>query len=248
MSGPSAPPVPARAVWHDVECGSYDADLALWEALAREAPGPVLDVGAGTGRVALRLARAGHEVTALDHDGLLLAVLAERAAREGLPVEVVEADAARFDLAGRGFGLVALPMQTLQLLPGAQARAGLWTSARRALAPGGRVAAAITGELEAFDAAGPLPAPDVGEAGGWRFLSQPVALVPEEEAVRIERLRTLVAPEGTRTVEADAVRLHRVTPGGLAEEAAAHGLEAEELRHVPETDLHVAAVLVILRG
>ena len=36
-------------VWHDVECGGYDADLTLWRELAREAGGPVLDVGAGTG-------------------------------------------------------------------------------------------------------------------------------------------------------------------------------------------------------
>ena len=44
----------AHVVWHDVECGGYDADLTLWQELAREAGGPVLDVGAGTGRVALR--------------------------------------------------------------------------------------------------------------------------------------------------------------------------------------------------
>ena len=40
-------------VWHDVECGRYSADLALWRELAAREPGPVLDVGAGTGRVAL---------------------------------------------------------------------------------------------------------------------------------------------------------------------------------------------------
>ena len=46
-------------VWHDVECGRYDADLPLWRELAASARRPVLDVGAGTGRVALDLARAG---------------------------------------------------------------------------------------------------------------------------------------------------------------------------------------------
>ena len=68
------------SMWHDVECGRYDADLPLWHELAREAPEGVLDVGAGTGRVALRLAHAGHDVTALDIDPTLLAVL-ERARR-----------------------------------------------------------------------------------------------------------------------------------------------------------------------
>ncbi len=42
-----------RAIWHDAECGAYAADLALWEELAAAAGGPVLDLGCGTGRVAL---------------------------------------------------------------------------------------------------------------------------------------------------------------------------------------------------
>ena len=75
--------VPAHVVWHDVECGGYDADLALWRELAREAGGPVLDVGAGTGRVALRLAGAGLDVTALDLDGELLDVLEGAPRRPG---------------------------------------------------------------------------------------------------------------------------------------------------------------------
>jgi len=54
----------SAAIWHDIECGAYTADLPLWEELA--AGGAVLDVGAGTGRVALRLARAGCAMTAVD--------------------------------------------------------------------------------------------------------------------------------------------------------------------------------------
>ena len=42
--------------WHEVENGSYDADLFLWRQLADTANGPVLDLGAGTGRVAADLA------------------------------------------------------------------------------------------------------------------------------------------------------------------------------------------------
>ena len=46
----------------------------------------------------------------------------------------------------------------------------------------------------------------------------------------------------------DLITLFLVTPGGLAEEAAAHGLEAEELRHIPETPEHVAGEVVVFRG
>jgi SAM-dependent methyltransferase len=55
-----------NVIWHDVECGAYAEDLFLWRSLAAEHGDPVLDVGAGTGRVALDLARHGHRVTALD--------------------------------------------------------------------------------------------------------------------------------------------------------------------------------------
>ena len=67
-------------IWHDLECGYYELDLPLWRELADGARGPVLDIGAGTGRVALDLARRGHEVVALDRDAELLAAL--RRARE----------------------------------------------------------------------------------------------------------------------------------------------------------------------
>ncbi len=43
----------AAVVWHDIECSAYRADLPLWRELAAEYGDPILDVGAGTGRVAL---------------------------------------------------------------------------------------------------------------------------------------------------------------------------------------------------
>jgi len=130
-----------HAVWHDVECGGYLADLPLWEELAGEAE-ITLDVGAGTGRVALALARAGHDVIALDLDPDLLEVLEQRA--DGVNVRTHVADAADFTLE-QPVDLIAVPMQTIQLLP---ERDGFFASARRALKPGGRLALAIATELE----------------------------------------------------------------------------------------------------
>ena len=72
--------------WHDVECASYSADLPLWGELAEEHGGPVLDLGCGTGRVALDLARRGHDLTALDSDAELVRELAARA--RGLALKV----------------------------------------------------------------------------------------------------------------------------------------------------------------
>jgi SAM-dependent methyltransferase len=230
-----------HAVWHDVECGGYKADLPLWEELAGEAE-TTLDIGAGTGRVALALARAGHDVIALDLDPDLLGVLEQRA--DGVNVRTLVADAAEFTLE-QPVDLIAVPMQTIQLL---EHRDGFFASARKALRPGGRLALAIATELESYDGAPPLPPPDVGTSDGWTFISQPIAIRVEGETAQIERVRQRVGPKGERVTTDDQITLYVVTPGGLADEAAAHDLEAEELRHIPETPEHVASQVVIFRG
>jgi SAM-dependent methyltransferase len=234
--------VNAKVIWHDVECGSYTADLPLWRHLAREAGGPVLDVGAGTGRVALDLARAGHEVTALDIDAELLAELEARAA--GLPVRTLVADAADFD-AGTTFALVAVPMQTIQLLP---ARDGFFASARRAVAPGGLVALAVSAQLEPFEAEIELPPPDAAEVGGWRFLSQPTAVREVAEGMRIERLRHTIGPAGERASEPNTIVLAPVTAEGLIAEGEAAGLHRHATLHIAPTPEHVGSEVVVLRG
>src|SRR3954468_22686691 len=119
-------------LWHDLECGGYDLDLPLWCELASAIAGPVLDVGPGTGRVSLHLARRGIPVVALDADASLLAALERRAA--GLPVQTVVSDARQFTLRRR-FALVLVPMQTLQLLGGAAGRAAFLRCARAHLEP-----------------------------------------------------------------------------------------------------------------
>ncbi len=138
-----------EVVWHDLECGPYTADLALWRALADDAAGPVLDVGAGSGRVTLDLARHGHSVTALDVDPDLLAALSARAATAGLrDVRTVCADAREFVIDGEPFALIIVPMQTVQLLDGARGRVAFLRTAREHLRPGGLVALAIADAMD----------------------------------------------------------------------------------------------------
>jgi SAM-dependent methyltransferase len=236
--------LPEHAVWHDVECGRYRADLALWRELAGRSEHGVLDVGAGTGRVALDLAAHGHQVIALDVDAGLLEVLRRRAQIAHVEVATLLADAADFALAAP-VSLIAVPMQTIQLLP---ERDGFFASARKALRPGGRVAMAIATDLEDYDGTPPLPTPDVGAADGWTYISQPIAIRLRDHHARIERVRRRIGPHGESVTTDDVIELAVVTPGGLADEAARHDLEAEELRHIPETAEHVASEVMIFRG
>ena len=232
----------AKVIWHDVECGAYAADLRVWRDLAREAGGPVLDVGAGTGRVAIDLAREGHEVTALDIEPDLLDELQKRAGE--LPIRTLVADATDFD-AGTTFTFVAVPMQTIQLLP---ERRGFFASARRAVTPGGLVALAIAEQLEPFEAEIELPPPDAAEVDGWRFLSQPTAVREVPDGMRIERLRHTIGPAGERATEPNTIVLAPVTAEGLIEEGEAAGLQRHATLHIAPTPEHIGSEVVVLRG
>lgn len=234
-------------VWHDVENGGYDADLPIWRELAQEAHGPVLDLGAGTGRVALDLAEAGHDVTALDSDAALLDELARRAGERGLRIECVRADARRLGQSGP-FGLVIAPMQFVQILGGPSARAGLLAGAAVCLHPGGIFAAAISNLDEAVaaeDAAPPLP--DVGERGGWIYSSLPLDVRPEPGGVAVEWLRQKVSPAGTLTEERHTEMLDSLDPGLLEREAAAAGLKPESRHEVSQTEAYIGSTVVVCR-
>jgi len=235
-------------LWHDLECGGYDVDLGLWRELAREARGPVLDVGAGTGRVARDLARHGVAVTALDLDPVLLAALAARPGAEG--VTTVAADASAFALPDAPpFHLVLVPMQTLQLLPGRAGREGFLRSARAVLAPGGLVAVALADAMDAYDEEHTEPPlPDMREVDGVVYASRPVRVRDLGDRLAIDRIREVVDGRGQRTATANTVVLHRVGADELAAEAAALGYEALPHRHVPQTDEYVGSTVVVLRG
>jgi SAM-dependent methyltransferase len=235
-----------RVLWHDLECGAYEEDLPLWHALAGETGGPVLDVGAGTGRVSLDLAAAGVSVAALDADAALLDALARRAA--GLPVETVVADARDFVLYRR-FALILVPMQTLQLLGGAAGRTAFLRRALDHLEPGGVLAVALADAMDCFDEEHALPPPpDACEIAGVRFASHLVSVADEDGRAAIHRRREIVrSADDCESVDL-VVRLDRVTPQDVAAEAAALGFLVEPPRFVPETEEYLGSTVVILRA
>lgn len=77
----------------------------------------VLDVGTGTGRAALRLARAGARVTGVDASAAMLAVARQRATAEGVSVAFQVGDAHALGFADRSFDAV-VGLRVLMHTPG----------------------------------------------------------------------------------------------------------------------------------
>jgi len=237
----------SHVIWHDVECGSYVEDLALWRELAGHELGPVLDAGAGAGRVALDLARRGHDVVALDRDSALLAELRRRAG--ALAVQTIVGDARSFELAGRRFGLILAPMQLVQLLGGPTGRGDFLRAAAAHLRAGGLIACAVSDSMDAFDADDVLlPRPDVAVLDGVRYCSQPIAVRDEGGRVAIERLREITAVDGRRCAAADVIHLDRIAVEALEAEGRAAGLAPATAREIEQTEDHVGSTVVMLRG
>jgi SAM-dependent methyltransferase len=230
-------------IWHDVENGSYAADLGLWRELAAQADGPILDLGAGTGRVARDLHAAGHEVHALDSEPELLAALRERAPGVG----TLSADARSFSATER-FALILAPMQLVQILGGPAARRAMLERVHEHLLPGGRFAAAIANPYDALaEEDRSPPYPDMIEHDGWVYSSQPIMVREQGDQVIIERHRQAVAPDGTLDEQTAPFALDVIDPGELEAEARAAGLVPVARHQIPETDDHIGSVVIECR-
>src|ERR1700731_3751250 len=102
--------------------GAYSAkqdlvDLPFYLELAEQAPGPVLEIACGTGRVLLPIARKGIEVHGVDNSLPMLTIL--KASLSNEPQEVRqrvtlhEGDMRDFRL-GRQYPLVIIPFRAMQ--------------------------------------------------------------------------------------------------------------------------------------
>jgi SAM-dependent methyltransferase len=128
----------------DVYDDWYPADASTDEVVTRVAElagdgAHVLELGVGTGRLALSLAAAGHRVVGVDASpGMLDRLRGKLAAHADHPVEVVEADLADPDAWPEGpFDVVLAAFNFVCNLPDADDQRGLFHSAAAALRPGG---------------------------------------------------------------------------------------------------------------
>jgi SAM-dependent methyltransferase len=157
--------VPANpTAWYDAHAERYDAlepglpgEAAFYATLAQAGQPPALELGCGTGRIALTIARAGVPVVGLDSSAAMLRVARRKSI--GLPgVSWVQADMRAFALRQR-FGLICIPYRSFQhLLTDVDQQATL-ACCREHLRPGGLLALNLfnPSSLARFDARSRLP-------------------------------------------------------------------------------------------
>jgi SAM-dependent methyltransferase len=241
-------PVP-EVVWHDIECGPESGDLELWRRLAAEGEGEVLELGCGTGRVGLRLARNGHELIGIERRPALAGTFNERAGREGLPAQAIVADARNLHLR-RLFGLLIAPMQLVQQVGDAEARRELLAAVAEHLEPGGRAGFAIVEDdamLESMAADEDDDVlPEIREIHGWVFSSRPVSIHSAPGVTVVRRYRQRVSPRGEIFEEHHSDELRSLSAAGLEAEAGEAGLAPLARERLEPTPDYAPSTVVIV--
>jgi SAM-dependent methyltransferase len=132
-----------RPRYYDHAYRAHTSDVAFYAELARRSRGPVLELGAGTGRITLALLRAGAKVTAVDQSAAMLARARERSLRlpikQRAQVEFKRADLRKLRLRQR-FDLILAPFNLFMHLYTRQDVERALNTVRLHLRPGGRFA------------------------------------------------------------------------------------------------------------
>ena len=239
MADTTNSPGDAFARLYDLDLVEDPGDLDLYLALAARTGGPILELGCGTGRVAVPLAAAGHQVTAVDIDPAMLERARRRAAAAGAAIggriEFVEADMLGMDLPSAGsFRLAIIALNSLFLLATRAAQREAFATMARHVASGGLAVVDIwlpdADDLARFD--GRLILEYERRDPESNALVTKIAAAQHDAASGIVNL-TSIYEEGdqgaspARFVRRDALRL--VSADELRDFAESAGLEVETL-------------------
>lgn len=227
------------AALYDLDLADDPGDLDLYLALATRADGPILELCAGTGRVAVPLAMAGHRVTAVDIDPAMVARARRRAEAAGPGVAArmafVTGDLYDVDIPDAGgFRLGIIALNSLLLLGGPASQRRAVRRLASLLAPGGIAVIdawlPMVDDLVRFDGRLGLEWRRLDPASG-RFVMKTASAVYDSasRAVTLTTIFDTSAAGGAvvRQVREDA--LHLVATGDLRLYAEDAGLEVETI-------------------
>ena len=136
MTAQIADPYDILARFYDLETAEFDADIDLYRAFATRANGPILELGVGTGRVALALAAERHDVTGIDASEAMLSIARRRAGEQSLAVALQQMDMRDFAL-DRQFDLIFCALGSFRHLLDTEDQIAALTCARRHLSRNG---------------------------------------------------------------------------------------------------------------
>lgn len=103
-------PYSVDARYYDlIHAGQPDEDVGLWLSFAGRTDRPVLEVGTGTGRIAIELAAAGHQVTAIDPSPAMLEIARRNAEERGVAVTFIEGRVPELAPEAEQYGLIVVP-------------------------------------------------------------------------------------------------------------------------------------------
>ncbi|MEZ4594424.1 MAG: methyltransferase domain-containing protein [Chloroflexota bacterium] len=203
------------ARFYDLTHANLEDDLPLVLQLAAQADGPVLELGCGSGRLLLPLARAGHAVTGLDLSGEMLDRARRRVAKEATAVQaritLHQADITNFALPdATKFALVLVPYNTLFHLDTAQVLAML-RRVKEVLGENGRLF---------IDLANPV---DIASTPEDALLSLENVLTDPETGELIVHLASNQLDTAEQTLHITWIYDASAPDGGLVHRTVAHG-------------------------
>lgn len=229
------------SLYDAVTPASFQGDVDWYVRKARESGGPVLELGAGTGRITLAVAGAGVTIHALDASEPMLDALKsklQRAPEMRDRVHVVQADMRSFELPER-FALIIAPFRAFLHNVTEADRLACLRNVRRHLQPGGRFAFNVFHpSLEVMARhAGPL-------AGVWRWTETRAlpsgGFVIRSEANRYDTVRQVVHSQHRYDVHDEYGLLTRTWLHRLELAYLYHGDICRLLTEVGFTDVHIA--------
>lgn len=109
LASVAADPYAIDAQFYDAMHEGQTDDVGLWLSFAGRTDQPVLEVGTGTGRIALELARAGHSVVGIDPSAAMLAIARSRIEEFGFDVKLIEGGVMDLPLEPDKYGLIIVP-------------------------------------------------------------------------------------------------------------------------------------------
>jgi len=128
-------------------------DVAFWRTLALQSPGPVLELGCGTGRISIPLARAGVPLVGIDRSEAMLARARRRITRGRLTAHarLLRGDIRALPFRPSTFPLVMAPYGVLQSLLRERDLASTLQSVARVLKPRATFGIELVADLPSWD-------------------------------------------------------------------------------------------------